>query len=78
MNFRLRHESPDYAMRVINSIRESDDPELRKKDLEILLHKDQLKNSQRSGGAFSDYQEPKINFLPTYKFQAYSLLSYDL
>lgn len=65
-------------MKVINSIRESTDPELKKKDLEILLHKDQLKHSQKSGHAFSDYKEPEINFLPTYKFLEYSLLSYDL
>lgn len=64
-------------MKVINSIKESTDPGLRKKDLEILLHKDQLKSSQKSGAAFTEYKEPEINFLPTYKFLEYSW-DYDL
>ena len=72
------HESPKFAMKVINSIRESTDADLKKKDLEILLHKDQLKNSQKAGRAFSDYKEPEISFLPTYKFLEYSFLGYDL
>lgn len=63
---------------MINSIRESTDPELRKKDLEILLHKDQLKIAQKTGRAFSEYQEPEINFVPTYKFHEYSIDQYDL
>ena len=65
-------------MKVINSIRESTDPDLKKKDLEILLHRDQLKSSQNAGRAFSDYKEPEINFLPTYKFLEYSIFGYDL
>jgi len=78
LNFRLKHESPEYALKVINSIKESTDPELRKKDLEILLHKDQLKISQKNGRAFSDYEEPEINFIPTYKFFENTFSDYDL
>lgn len=41
------------------------------------MHKDQLKAAQKTGRAFSEYKEPEINFLPTYKFFEYSW-DYDL
>ncbi|XP_074105660.1 inositol polyphosphate 5-phosphatase K [Cotesia typhae] len=68
LNFRLHGE--DLNASTIDSL-------AKKKDLDVLLARDQLKMVMENGDAFAELLESPISFPPTYKFE-FSSQDYDL
>lgn len=68
LNFRLNGQ--DLSAEVIDSL-------IKKKNLDVLLARDQLKIVMENGEAFAELFEENIDFPPTYKFE-FSSQDYDL
>ncbi|RWS10760.1 Inositol polyphosphate 5-phosphatase K-like protein [Dinothrombium tinctorium] len=70
LNFRLEELSGNEIHEIILKAKSAESSKLRQSFIDELLSKDQLSIVRHEGRAFSELDESKLTFLPTYRFKA--------